>query len=270
VPPEPLPALSTSVQPRYCFVVGCQRSGTTVLARLLHSHISVVIGMERYKYLLNRSRAGGDDEGYGPPLFEPDRFFDFRPTDTNIRPPKYDKHYKMARRKFDEQWLRVVGDKIMPSLMDAPSAGTAGRSPGLSGATGEIGFTSVLVSIMERFPDPKFVFIYRDIGAVAGSFSRRTRCVGRPRSSLSDEVRVDARSGPAGSGCPLWFPGARTHNAGSTTVRGARAKAEQLRTTRRAPNPEIEQWLAQRVDPAIEQRWDTRFRRALHRFAPTS
>jgi len=51
---------------------------------------------------------------------------------------------------------------------------------------------------------------------------------------------------------------------------GARAKAEQLRTTRRAPNPEIEQWLAQRVDPAIEQRWDTRFRRALHRFAPTS
>jgi hypothetical protein len=64
------------VKPRYLFVTGCPRSGTTALATLLNSHAQIAIGIERYgnrfysREFLDRS------------LFERDRFFDLQPGDT--------------------------------------------------------------------------------------------------------------------------------------------------------------------------------------------
>jgi hypothetical protein len=37
-----------AVRPGYLFSTGCERSGTTALARLLQSHPAVAMGMERY------------------------------------------------------------------------------------------------------------------------------------------------------------------------------------------------------------------------------
>jgi hypothetical protein len=136
---------------RYAFVTGCPRSGTTVLTRLLASHYSVVIGVERYKYL---ARTMHHDHVRGlitPELFEPDRFFDFRPTDSNIGEENFVDHYQAARNRFDRGFAELAGDKIMP-----PSR-------------------PVLLDLDDQFPEPKFVFIYRDPMAVANSWEARSR-----------------------------------------------------------------------------------------------
>jgi Sulfotransferase family len=80
---------------KYCFVFGCPRSGTTAVVRLLQAHPRVVIGMERHKFLLSRRR---DRAKFGPALFEPERFFDFRPGDTNVNPDlgHFTGHYTKA------------------------------------------------------------------------------------------------------------------------------------------------------------------------------
>ncbi len=136
---------------RYAFVTGCPRSGTTVLAQLLASHYSVVMGIERYKYLARDMQQPGVDGLITPELFEPDRFFDFRATDSNIDDENFPAHYQAARQRFDRGLAEVAGDKIMPPTK------------------------RVLLDLDRQFPDPRFVFIYRDPTAVANSWEARSR-----------------------------------------------------------------------------------------------
>jgi hypothetical protein len=133
---------------QYCFVVGCSRSGTTAITRLLHTHEAVVMGMERYKTLVN----GPKRDTFGPELFVPDRFLDFRPDDTNITPDmeRFRAHYEIAAERFRSGGVRYVGDKVRAH-------------------------PRVASVVAERFPDPKVVFIYRDLERVASSFCVRAR-----------------------------------------------------------------------------------------------
>jgi hypothetical protein len=134
--------------PDYCFVLGCDRSGTTALTRLLHSHPNLVMGMERYKQRLGIR----DLPTFGPPLFEPERFMDFRPGDTNItiNTPRFRGHYELAAARFRDGDVRYVGDKIV-------------AKPPLA------------LALKAQFPSPKIVFIYRDLLRVASSFCVRAR-----------------------------------------------------------------------------------------------
>jgi Sulfotransferase family len=133
--------------PNFCFVLGCQRSGTTALTRLLQAHDNIVIGMERYKALLTDPATRGE---FGPALFEAERFLDFRPGDTNITPDteRFEGHYRRAAERFRKGEVRYVGDKVFPNPWIAEA-------------------------IEERFPSPKVIFIYRDLLRVASSFMVR-------------------------------------------------------------------------------------------------
>jgi len=135
--------------PDYCFVLGCDRSGTTALTRLLHAHPQVVIGMERFKYRLSRQEL----PGFGPSLFEPDRFLDFQPGDTNITPtanPRFLTHFELATERLRRGDVRYIGDKLI-------------AKPHLA------------LAIKAQFPAPKVIFIYRDLLRVASSFCVRAR-----------------------------------------------------------------------------------------------
>ena len=107
--------------------------------------------MERYKFVLRRMRKRGERDLYTPALFERDRFFDFRPTDTNLAPPSFEPHYDRIRQRFDDGDVQVVGDKLLP-----PDR-----------------FSTLAVA--SQFPDARFIFIYRDLLHVASSFERRAQ-----------------------------------------------------------------------------------------------
>jgi hypothetical protein len=105
--------------------------------------------MERYKFLLSRRR---DRAQFGPALFEPKRFFDFRPGDTNVNPDlgHFTGHYTKAKRRFEHGPVEYIGDKLMPN-------------------------DKIIRLVDARFPSPKFIFIYRDLLRVADSFLARAR-----------------------------------------------------------------------------------------------
>jgi Sulfotransferase family len=105
--------------------------------------------MERYKFLLSRRRDGAQ---FGPALFEPERFFDFRPGDTNVNPDlgHFTGHYTKAKRRFEHGPVEYIGDKLMPD-------------------------DKIIRLVEARFPSPKFIFIYRDLLRVADSFVARAR-----------------------------------------------------------------------------------------------
>ncbi len=134
--------------PDYCFVLGCDRSGTTALTRLLHSHPAVVLGMERYKYRLSSKEL----PAFGPALFERERFLDFQPEDTNITPEneRFRGHYELAAARLAEGNVRYLGDKIVAK-------------------------TPLALALKAQFPSPRIVFIYRDLLRVASSFCVRAR-----------------------------------------------------------------------------------------------
>jgi hypothetical protein len=137
------------VAPSHLFVIGCARSGTTPLVRLLAAHQNVALGMERYKFVLREMRRTRNPELLTPDLFERDRFLDFRPTDTNLIPPSFERFYQRIEERFDRGTVSVVGDKILPT------------DP------------FVVESLAERYPDARFVFIYRGLLRVASSFDVR-------------------------------------------------------------------------------------------------
>jgi len=125
------------------FICGVGRSGTTALAELLNSHPLVCIGIERFKYLNLRKR------NFSAELFHKDRFFEFRPDDTNIIPNNennWARMYSSMKEKYDN--AKVVGDKI-PDLFLAID----NINSGCEGA--------------------KFIYIVRDIDRVAASWNAR-------------------------------------------------------------------------------------------------
>lgn len=128
---------------RIVFVIGVGRSGTTAMAELLNTHEEICIGIERYKFkFVRRGEFEGDE-------FEPGRFFDFRPTDTNLLPDAEERWrvlYDRLRDKFPR--ARVRGDKI-PHLFERFEACAA------------------------AFPQAKWIYMLRDIDGVATSWNGR-------------------------------------------------------------------------------------------------
>jgi hypothetical protein len=137
--PEASPAVALADR-RFVFLCGVPRSGTTAFADLMNRHEKIAVGVERFKSL---TMNGATNELFGPDLFEKQRFFDFRPTDTNVRA---DDIYRRMQERFDSvQW---VGDKVPRYYTKLPA-------------------------IYERFPDPVVFYIVRDIRSVANSWNIR-------------------------------------------------------------------------------------------------
>lgn len=131
---------------RPLIVAGCSRSGTTALVELLNSHPKAVIGMERFKYLYFQRKPGVLAE-----IFTPTRFIDFREGDTNITPEggrRWEEFYDSLARKLQGGEADVIGDKAL-------------ASPG------------VVRFISNEYPEARWIFIFRDVVAVAGSYVRR-------------------------------------------------------------------------------------------------
>jgi len=95
------------MEKKFLFACGVPRSGTTALCRALNLHEKIVVGVERYKFLMMRGEFPEDPQR----LFEKDRFFDYRAEDTNIGLDFKDFGlvYDAAREKFDD--AVYVGDK---------------------------------------------------------------------------------------------------------------------------------------------------------------
>ncbi|HEX2590789.1 MAG TPA: sulfotransferase [Rhizomicrobium sp.] len=127
----------------YLFIGGCSRSGTSALARQLNWHPKIVCGEERYKGILRRTRFAE----FTPSLFEEERFFDFRPDDTDHTPDKsqYSGLYRKAKLRFAS--AEVVGDKVPAYAYD-------------------------IRELNRRFSDARFILIFRDVLGVANSYKR--------------------------------------------------------------------------------------------------
>lgn len=129
---------------KHLFVVGLGRSGTTALGQIIGAHSSVVMGMERFKFLWDAKQI----DRLRPRLFTEDRFFDFENSRfTNVTPatPKWARYYEQGRKKFPT--ATYIGDKItQPATI-----------PALRG----------------NFPDARFIFLVRDIREVAHSWEAR-------------------------------------------------------------------------------------------------
>ncbi len=135
----------------HCFVFGCGRTGSTPLVRLLGAHENLAIGMDRYKHVLRDVRVRRDASGFGAWLFEPTRFLDFRATDTNLLPPRFDEHYVPIAGRFAAGSVTQAGDKLVPTDV----------------------FT--LRAVADQFPRARFIFVFRDLVRVANSFELRAR-----------------------------------------------------------------------------------------------
>jgi Sulfotransferase family len=133
------------------FVIGCERSGTTPLVRLLNAHPNVAVGMERYKYVLREMRRTRHARLLTAEHFERERFLDFRETDTNLIPPNFGDLYQRITEHFDQGRVAFVGDKVMP-----PD-------------------TFLTLALADSFPDARFIFIFRDLLRVASSFNVRAQ-----------------------------------------------------------------------------------------------
>jgi hypothetical protein len=92
-------------------VTGVARSGTTALGELLNTHSKICLGIERFKFRYLRENTYSND------FFQKDRFFDFRPEDTNLDPalrPAWQPVYDEIAEKWDT--AEVIGDKV-PDLL---------------------------------------------------------------------------------------------------------------------------------------------------------
>jgi Sulfotransferase family len=125
---------------RFLFVAGCPRSGTSVLTRVLVAHPDIALGMERYNLRIAKRLLRPED-------FDARRFFDIQPGDTWYKSfERLKLHYDKMRPKYEE--AKYVGDKYP-------------------------GAYEHYVSLVEHFPDVRFIFIVRNIFDVALSFEGR-------------------------------------------------------------------------------------------------
>jgi Sulfotransferase family len=164
---------ATLIERQTLIVCGVARSGTTALARVLNAHPLVCVGLERYKF---HCYHGG---GFGPNLFDKDRFFDFQEGDTNLL-PEADKTYATLYAAMRQKWdlAQVVGDKIPHAFL-------------------------CMDSIEAAYPKVRFLYIVRDIEAVASSWNARALNVldrGWPR---GEDCRRAVKTWNAGNKCVL-------------------------------------------------------------------
>lgn len=126
--------------PVHAFVLGPARSGTTAMVELLNAHPAICMGVERYKRYYRRNRA------YPALLLTKERFFSFEETDTNARPDR--KPWKPLYKSLAAKWdtAKVVGDKE--------------------------GFAA-LPHIVAGVPEPRIIYMLRDIAQVASSWNSR-------------------------------------------------------------------------------------------------
>lgn len=128
---------------KHLLVSGVARSGTTALAELLNSHEALCVGIERFKFqfLLRHNHSAS--------LFERDRFFDFRPEDTNLSPtakPHWLTVYERIAQKWDT--AEIIGDKV-PDM------------------------TAELPAFIAANPDFKYIYILRNLKDVGLSWQAR-------------------------------------------------------------------------------------------------
>ena len=85
----------------YLFISGCPRSGTTAMAKILNRHSRIIIGLERYKFVIVE-----DLNNFNSKLFTFDRFLNISKLETNINPDnamwinKYCDFYNIIKSKY--------------------------------------------------------------------------------------------------------------------------------------------------------------------------
>ncbi len=122
------------------FVVGCPRSGTSLLHEIVNAHPDVAIGLERYNLKVFAHKARRED-------FEAERFFDIKPDDTwYLGLDIFADVYQNVRAKF--KTAKYHGDKIPRGYQHYPY-------------------------IMRIFKQTRFLFMIRDIYSVAASYEAR-------------------------------------------------------------------------------------------------
>mgnify|MGYP001107432316 CR=1 FL=1 len=127
---------------RFLFVAGCARSGTSAFAQLLSGSKDIVIGMERFGHLENKSNFL-----LTPEYFFKERFFHVETGDTFYDDfDEYHAYDTAMRSKFDS--CIYIGDK-RPDLYECYD------------------------EVFESFPHAIIYFIYRDVREVASSYQGR-------------------------------------------------------------------------------------------------
>ncbi len=126
------------------FIAGCARSGTSALAQLIGCHSRVVMGMERYGHLVIKGKFTLCEEH-----FIGERFLNVEPGDTF-----YDEF------SLFHSW----DDSIVEKLTSGDYDFIGDKRPELY---------EVFDDIIERWPDSKCIYIYRNIYDVAASWNKR-------------------------------------------------------------------------------------------------
>lgn len=125
---------------KYLFICGCPRSGTTALVRLLNSHPSLAIGMERYKYYASQKRINKINRS----SFKFDTFFNLQDNQTNIN-WKY--FYDQLIPKY-QSGVEYLGDKYPH-------------------------YYRFYNRINHNLGDVRWIFIVRDVDSIARSYNAR-------------------------------------------------------------------------------------------------
>ena len=141
-----------TMKQKYLFICGCPRSGTTALVRLLNSHPSLAIGMERYKYYASQQKINK----INPSAFKSDSFFDLQDNQTNIN-WKY--FYDELEPKY-QSGVKYLGDKYPH-------------------------YYRFYNRINKNLGDVRWIFIVRNIASIARSYNARA-------ADLQDSWSADA------------------------------------------------------------------------------
>ncbi len=134
---------------KYLFVCGCPRSGTSALVKLLNTHPSIALGIERYKRYAKIDKI----HGLTPGKFKSKSFFNIKPKQTNINPShkswdlEWKEIYENLKIKFNRK-NTIVGDKYPY-------------------------YYRFYHEIDRAFNCPKWIFILRNIHEVASSYNVR-------------------------------------------------------------------------------------------------